>query len=36
MLTVKDLQQKGNMKILCPDVLPDREITVCYCGDLLS
>ena len=36
MLTVKDLQQKGNMKILCPDELPDREITGCYCGDLLS
>ncbi len=36
MLTVKDLQQKGDMKILCPDTLPDREIKGCYCGDLLS
>lgn len=36
MLTVKALQEKGDMKILCPDTLPDREITGCYCGDLLS
>ncbi len=36
MLTVKELCQKAELKVLCPDVLPDREITGCYCGDLLS
>ncbi len=35
-MTVKDLQQKLNMKVLCPEVLPERNITGCYCGDLLS
>ena len=36
MLTVKELKEKGNMKLLCPKAVPDREVTGCYCGDLLS
>ena len=36
MLTVKELKEKGNMKLLCPEAVPDREVTGCYCGDLLS
>ena len=30
------LKEKGNMKLLCPEAVPDREVTGCYCGDLLS
>lgn len=35
-MTVNDLIKKGNMTILCPGDSLDREITGCYCGDLLS
>ncbi len=35
-MTVKALQERLNMKVLCPAELPDREIRGCYCGDLLS
>lgn len=36
MITVKDLAQKYNMKTLCEGDNGEREITGCYCGDLLS
>lgn len=36
MITVKDICEKGNMKILCGDDSLDREVSGCYCGDLLS
>ncbi len=36
MLTVKNLIEKGNMTVLSEGGEPEREITGCYCGDLLS
>ena len=36
MITVKDICEKGEMKILCEGDGLEREITGCYCGDLLS
>ncbi len=36
MITVKDICEKGNMKILCGEDSLDREVSGCYCGDLLS
>ena len=36
MLTVKNLIEKGNMTVLVDGDEPEREITGCYCGDLLS
>lgn len=34
-MTVKELTEKLNLKILTEGD-PDREVTGCYCGDLLS
>ena len=36
MINVKDVCEKGGMKILCEGESLEREITGCYCGDLLS
>ena len=36
MITVKDIREKGNMKILCEGESFERAVTGCYCGDLLS
>lgn len=36
MKTVKDICLAGNMKVLCEGDSFEREITGCYCGDLLS
>ena len=36
MTTVKEICEKGNMKILCGDEGMQRSVTGCYCGDLLS
>lgn len=36
MITVKDVCEKCGMKSLCEGDSFEREITGCYCGDLLS
>ncbi len=36
MITVKDICEKGNMKILCKGENFEKAVTGCYCGDLLS
>ena len=36
MTTVKQLSEIANMKVLCRGENFEREITGCYCGDLLS
>ena len=36
MITVKNLIDKGNMTVLCSGDDLEREVTGCYCGDLLS
>ncbi len=35
-MTINNLIEKGNMTILCAGDDLGREITGCYCGDLLS
>ncbi len=36
MIKVKDICEKGSMKILCEGDGFEREVSGCYCGDLLS
>ena len=36
MTDIKTLIEKGGMALLCPGEIPQKNITGCYCGDLLS
>lgn len=36
MTDIKTLIEKGNMILLCPSEIPQKSVTGCYCGDLLS
>lgn len=36
MTDIKTLIEKGGMALLCPVEIPQKNITGCYCGDLLS